>query len=613
MLENRLVPSITTVQPALASPATVTGNSTALSVLGSDSSGLPITYSWKVTSAPAGAPAVTFSANNATTANSTTAHFGEAGRYSFQVTEADPLGEKAASFVSVTVRQTVTKLSLAPTSTTVARRGSVQLTPTAVDQFGQPIANPSSGWWITGGFGTISGSGLYTAPSRAGTSTVYVRSGGVTASTTITVSSAPQAWYVSSTGSDGAPGTASQPLASIAPIQYWLLPGDQVTYLAGTYYLANNLYVGKSGTAAHPIVIQGQPGATVVLDGSHLAAGQTIVVVDGSYVRVQGFQVQNSPAGGITDWGGSNDVIANNVVRNVQAGGIYVGYSSPGVVTNVLVQGNTVTSAVLANQPRTASGWASAVQANLASNVTFSRNTVYDNYGEGIQVNRSNNVTVTQNVAYDNYSANYYLNNATHTTLSRNLSYATSNTAFFRSGLPAIGILAANETASYPNPLDYDTIVNNVVLGGKYGFVYGSYGSGGGLKDFVIAFNTFYNQVLGALSIAADPGHQSTIIEDNVFDATNGRQLCTFFGGSAGTSQLSFNHNLWYGGSAGPGAGLGDVYADPLFVDPGTNDPAGYRLSVGSPARGAGVAIPGVTTDYFGTTRSGAADLGAAL
>jgi parallel beta-helix repeat protein len=600
--------------PPSASPTPTTGTYTNLSVLGADSDGeSTLIYSWSVVSAPSGASGVTFSANNANWAKYTTAFFGEAGVYTFQVTATDLENEQAFATVSVDVLQTVTSLSIAPASSTVARLGSTQFSIAGLDQFGQPMNSlPTVSWWVDGGMGTVNSTGDYTGPAWAGTATVCAHSGGANASASVSVSSAPQVWYIGTSGQDNAPGTLAQPLADMTPIENYLLPGDQVQFLGGTYNLTSGIWVGNSGTSSAPIVLEAAPGQTVVLDGSALAAGTTAVDINGSYIDVQGLQVTNAPGGGITDWGGSNDIIENNVVSDSQSGGIFVGYSSPGVVSNVLVQRNTVTGNVQMNSARTASsGWAAAIAAKLTSYVTFEQNTVYDNYGEGIDVDLSDHGLVSQNVAYDNYSANYYMDNATYTTITGNLSYSTNNPNFFHAGLAANGIQAANETSANSNPLDYDTVTNNVVIGGADGFGYGSYGNGGGLKNFVVAFNTFYNQSVNAIYIDGDPGHSNTVIEDNVFDAGAGGQLFHEYNSSGGLAGIYFNHNLWYGGSPGVAAGPGDVYVNPQFVNPGGTDPADYRLGAASPALGAGVSIPGVSTDYFGASRGLYADLGA--
>src|SRR5262249_1312235 len=100
-LANLVVPALvgttrqgpSVVNPASATPHPVTGTSTSLSVSGTDPSGASsLTYTWSVTSAPAGANIPTFSVNGTNASQNTTATFYKAGAYTFQVRLTDPSG-----------------------------------------------------------------------------------------------------------------------------------------------------------------------------------------------------------------------------------------------------------------------------------------------------------------------------------------------------------------------------------------------------------------------------------------------------------------------------------------------------------------------------------------
>ena len=121
----------TVASPAIATPDTVTGTSTILSVLGADiaTGEGTLTYSWSTTSVPNGAAIPTFSDNGDNAAKNTTATFYAAGNYSFQVKITAAGGLSATSSVDiVTVNQTLTSIS----NTGL---------PLALDQFGNPLAN----------------------------------------------------------------------------------------------------------------------------------------------------------------------------------------------------------------------------------------------------------------------------------------------------------------------------------------------------------------------------------------------------------------------------------------------------------------------------------------
>ena len=179
-------PTIATA--AAASPNPVAANSTALSVLGADDGGeTNLTYTWATTGTPPAA--VTFSANGTNAAKAATATFTAAGIYNLQVTVKDAAGQTATSLIAVTVSQTLTSIAVSPASASIAPSATQQFTATARDQFGAAlVAQPSLTWAVSGGPGTINGSGLYTAGATAGGPyTVSAQAGTVTGTAAVSV------------------------------------------------------------------------------------------------------------------------------------------------------------------------------------------------------------------------------------------------------------------------------------------------------------------------------------------------------------------------------------------------------------------------------------------
>ena len=172
----------TVASPASASPSSVTGTTTNLSVLGADDGGeANLTYTWSA-SPPGG---VSFSANGTNAAKNATATFSGPGSYTFTATIRDGGGLTVTSSVAATVSQTVTSIAVSPASATVTFGGTQQFTASATDQFGASMT-PAFTWSVSGG-GTIDASGLFSAGSTAGTFTVTAASGGVPGTASVTV------------------------------------------------------------------------------------------------------------------------------------------------------------------------------------------------------------------------------------------------------------------------------------------------------------------------------------------------------------------------------------------------------------------------------------------
>ena len=173
----------------------MTGTNTALGVLGADDGGESnLTYNWSVTAQPSGVTTPTFSINGTNAAKNSTATFYAAGSYTFMATITDVGGQSVTSSVSVTVSQTQTGIGVSPTSVTLAPSGTQQFTASALDQFGRAMAaQPSFTWSLdAGGVGTISTSGLYTAPSSgSGSATVRATAGSSSGTASVTVTSTP--------------------------------------------------------------------------------------------------------------------------------------------------------------------------------------------------------------------------------------------------------------------------------------------------------------------------------------------------------------------------------------------------------------------------------------
>ena len=395
-------------------------------------------------------------------------------------------------------------------------------------------------------------------------------------------------YYVATNGSNDNPGTLERPFASINDATNKVQPGDKVYVRGGTYNLNREVWIGNSGTADQRIVFESYPGETAILDGSNLSAFYIVGIV-GQYIDFKGFEVRNSQGFGISVWKGKHIQILDNVVHGSFQGAIRAGSDDDKTATrDIVISGNTVYNNGLVNKARN-TGWPAIVASHGATNVTMTNNYIYENYGEGIDFIVTDIGLASGNVLHDNYAANLYLDNASNIKVEKNFIYTTNNTNHYRDGHPATGIQAANEPYGISNPLNNIEISNNIVAGGQWGFYYGTYGNGGGMKNFTIVNNTFYGATESLIEILDDPGHSKNVISKNIFYKTDDELLSDI---TAKPTELGFSNNLWYpgGDSLGAARGLGDIIgADPGLVNPGGLLPSDYGFKVGSPALAAGI------------------------
>jgi hypothetical protein len=278
-----------------ASPSTVTGKTTNLSVQASEngsSSGL--TYTWAVTAAPAGAN-TTFSVNGTSSANNTTATFSRAGNYTFQVTVTDSSNQSATGSVTVLVNQTLTGVGVTPATASVNDGASQRFAATAYDRFGQAlVSQPSWSWAVTSGAGSVDGTGLYTAPgSGSGSATVQATTGGKSGTATVSYSgsavpanpanltvTSSSANAVSLSWTESSPGVVNfvfERCSDGVSFSYLAsLPGNPTTWTDTTVspsnsyyyrvyalnYVGHSMYSNVASTVTPAVVAVGQQSAT---------------------------------------------------------------------------------------------------------------------------------------------------------------------------------------------------------------------------------------------------------------------------------------------------------------------------------------------------------------
>jgi hypothetical protein len=166
----------------------------------------------------------------------------------------------------------------------------------------------------------------------------------------------------------------------------------------------------------------------------------------------------------------------------------------------------------------------------------------------------------------------------------------------------------------------YPVIANNVVINAGYAI------EGWHAASHMTVFgNTVINNYRSITIGAGDaPGgivNDYSLVQNNIVVNTTSTAIAETSGGTSSTGPHNqYIDNLIYGGDTAISLnnGLqatGTVHANPLFVNNTGTASGDYRLQSSSPARGAGLSLAGIATDFLGMARpqSGVTDIGACL
>jgi hypothetical protein len=115
--------------------------------------------------------------------------------------------------------------------------------------------------------------------------------------------------YVATNGNDGNAGTQAAPLATIQKAVSLITAGGTIAVRGGTYALASNIQITRSGTSSAPITLTAYGTEKVIIDGEALgytpgAVGSTIpaaqrgaIHMEASYWRLAGLEIIHGPYG----------------------------------------------------------------------------------------------------------------------------------------------------------------------------------------------------------------------------------------------------------------------------------------------------------------------------
>jgi Ca2+-binding RTX toxin-like protein len=181
-------------------------------------------------------------------------------------------------------------------------------------------------------------------------------------------------YYVATDGSDFGDGSEGAPWRTITnAMRANLQPGDEVVVKSGTYHEA--VVVTKSGSEAGHITIRSEePGGAKI----RAPAESTGITINGSYVKLDGFDVAGSNKGGITGLEVHHVEITNNIVHDNINNGIFLGKGDFWLIEGNIVYNNA------------ALGGSSGIHLKAAHNIT------------GAAATDDFRIVVRDNIAFDN-------------------------------------------------------------------------------------------------------------------------------------------------------------------------------------------------------------------
>ena len=311
-------------------------------------------------------------------------------------------------------------------------------------------SNTSVNWLVNGAkggsstYGTISSTGLYTAPAcpTSGTVTVVAQSAYDSASSDSAVVSLGGAAlgasdrYVATNGSDSSDGSACHPWATVQHAASLAQPGWTVHVAPGSYSVGSGIVNDNSGNSTSPIVYIGSYDKAAWAWNTKLVSnGSAVWTTSANYIDIVGFDLTST--NNAATWGfhigGSNVTIKDNYVHDIYSdspgAGIMLGSGATAV-------GNLVVGNVVAREAHT-SGGSTDNQCiyTTESYTTIVNNIVFGCHKYGIQIysnipGGSNYNVIANNTVFANYR-----------------------------GI----VVGGQDTGSGSPTVDYNTITNNIV------------------------------------------------------------------------------------------------------------------------------------------------------
>lgn len=182
-------------------------------------------------------------------------------------------------------------------------------------------------------------------------------------------------FYVSTTGSNSAAGTADAPWQTLQYAAGRVSPGDRVIVRPGNYA---GFHLTRSGTAAAPIEFFAEPGV-LINQPNPARTDHGINLENASHVIIDGFEVTGMNRAGVRSVGVNGNTFASHVtIRNVYShDNGYWGILS-GFVNDLVIENNRTSGSLNEH---------GIYVSNSGDRPTIRNNTTWNNYRNGIHMN----------------------------------------------------------------------------------------------------------------------------------------------------------------------------------------------------------------------------------
>ncbi len=457
--------SVTVAQPTSPSSVSVTITPTTGTVQAGSGQSLTLTANLSgstttgVTWSQSGIGTLSYSGNTAVYTPPTT---GSGTASVIATSVADPT-KSAAAGVTVTAASasTTVGVSVSPSSASVQAYGSQQFTASVAG-----TSNTAVTWLVNGvagggsGTGTISSSGLYTAPPCASTSSVTITAqsvydGTAKASSTVALTNTTPSnfHFVTTSGSDSNDGSGCRPWATIQHAASVVNPGDNVIVEDGTY--PETVLVNRSGTSTSQISFRAMHkwGAKIAPPQSTTAI---IFDITANYVTLQDFEIIGTPNVAVAvkaHYGYTGDKILGNNVHSMGNGSTVASQYGAGCLSGAAIEPG---------------GDNSYTNGNVIWDIGWHRDRMtggQNGQGQchmqhGIYITAGTNSFVQNNVIYGVYQGySIHVNSTIANVMVTNNTLFNGGDSYHNDGGP-IMFQCANNTGS---TCDYNSFSNNIV------------------------------------------------------------------------------------------------------------------------------------------------------